>query len=172
MRSERRRIATTTAGATALLIVLLGIRPASIQQMLTAYVLVLAAIALAALTRIARSDSELPPPSEFDAALRPRVTGPVRPPELVRTQREITLGMSSAGHLHQRLLPILREAAAARLAAGHNVDLVRRPDAARRLLGDDTWELLRPDRPEAADHNDPGIPLRRLRAVVDTLERL
>ena len=172
MRSERSRIATTVAGATALLGVMLGIRPASIQQILTAYVLLLAAIALAALTRIARNASEIPPLSEFAAALRPRVVDPMRPPELVRTERDITLGVSNAGHLQQRLLPLLREAAAARLAAGHDVDLARRPDAARRLLGDDAWELLRPDRPKPADRNGPGIPMRQLRAVVDTLERL
>lgn len=172
MTSERSRIAKAVAGLTALLVVMLGIRPASIQQILSVYVLVLAAIALAALTRIARSASEIPPLSEFTAALRPRVVDPMRPPELVRTEREITLGLSNAGHLHKRLLPLLREAAAARLATGHDVDLARRPDTARRLLGDDTWELLRPDRPEAPDLSDPGISMRRLRAVVDTLERL
>jgi hypothetical protein len=172
MRTERSRIATTVAGVTALLVVMLGIRPVSTQQILAAYVLVLAAVALAALTRIARSASDVPPPSAFDAALRPRVVGPMRPSELVRTEREITLGIASAGHLHQRLLPILREAAAARLAAGHNVDLARRPDAARKVLGEDAWQLLRPDRPEPRERDDPGIPMRQLRAVVETLEKL
>ena len=172
MRSERSRIATTVAGTTALLVVMLGIRPLPIQQIVAAYVLVLAAIALAALTRIARRASDLPPPSAFEAALRARVVEPMRPPELVRTEREIMLGTSSAGHLHQRLLPMLREAAAARLSANHNVDLARRPDTARALLGEDAWELLRPDRPEPHDRNDSGIPMRRLRAVVSTLEEL
>jgi hypothetical protein len=172
MRTERSRIATTVVIVTALLVVMLGIKPISVQQILAAYVLVLAAVALAALTRIARDASDVPPPSAFDAALRPRVSGPVRPSELVRTEREITLGVANAGHLHGRLLPLLREAAAARLAAGHNVDLARRPDAARKLLGDDAWELLRPDRPAPRDRDDPGIPMRRLRAVVDTLETL
>jgi hypothetical protein len=172
VRSERSRIATTVAGTTVLLVVMLGIRPASIQQILSAYVLVLAGIGLAALTRIARGASDFPPPSDFEAVLRARTVDPMRPPELVRTEREITLGTASAGHLHQRLLPILREAAAARLSAGHNVDLERRPDAARALLGEDAWELLRPDRPEPHDRNDPGIPMRRLRDVVSTLEKL
>jgi hypothetical protein len=172
MRTERSRILTTVAGVTALLIVMLGVRPASIQQILAAYVLVLAAVALAALTRIARSASDVPPPSELDAALRPRVVDPMRPSELVRTEREITLGTSNAGHLHARLLPVLREAAAARLAAAHNVDLARRPDAGRRLLGEDVWQLLRPDRPEPLEHDGPGIPMRQLRAVIDTLEKL
>ena len=172
MRSERSRIGTTVAGTTALLVVMLGIRPASIQQILTGYVLVLAAIALAALTRIARSASDIPPPSEFEAALRPRGLDPMRPPQLVRTERDIVLGTSGAGHLHERLLPMLREAAAARLSAGHNVDLERRPDAARALLGDDAWELLRPDRPQPRDRTDSGISMRRLRDVIGTLEKL
>jgi hypothetical protein len=172
MRSERSRILTTAAGLTAVLGVMLAVRPVSIQQILAAYVLLLAAIALAALTRIARSASDVPPPSELEAALRPHVTGPVRPLELVRTEREITLGTSNAGNLHKRLLPMLREAAAARLATAHNVDLARRPDAARTLLGEETWQLLRPDRPAPPEHDAPGIPMRQLRAVVDTLEKL
>jgi hypothetical protein len=172
MRSERRRIGTTVAGATALLVVMLGIRPVSIQQILSAYVLVLAAIALAALTRVARSASDLPPPSTFEAALGARRLDPMRPAELVRTEREIVLGTSSAGHLHERLLPLLREAAAARLSAGHGIDLERRPDAARTLLGDEAWELLRPDRPQPGERTGPGISMQRLREVIGTLEKL
>jgi hypothetical protein len=172
VRSERSRIATAAGGATVVLVIVLGIRPTSARQILAGYVLVLAAIALAALTRIARNASDSPPASRFDAALRQRVVEPMRPPELVRTEREIRLGTASAGYLHSRLLPLLREAAAARLAAGHDVDLERRPDAARRLLGEEAWELLRPDRPAPADRNSPGISMQRLRAVVDTLETL
>jgi hypothetical protein len=96
----------------------------------------------------------------------------MRPPELIRTEREITLGTASAGNLHRRLLPILRAAAAARLSAGHKIDLERRPDAARAVLGEDAWELLRPDRPEPHDRDDPGVPMSRLRDVVSTLEKL
>ena len=43
----------------------------------------------------------------------------MRPPELVRTEREITLGMAKPATCTQRLLPMLREAAAVRLAARH-----------------------------------------------------
>jgi hypothetical protein len=96
----------------------------------------------------------------------------MRPPELVRTEREITLGMANAGHLHKRLLPMLREAAAVRLATRQSVEIERRPDQARRLLGDDAWELLRPDLPEPADPHAPGISLGRLRRIVDALERI
>jgi hypothetical protein len=133
---------------------------------------VLAAIGLAALTRVARAASDIPPPSAFDAALQVHVVSPMRPPELVRTERDITLGVATAGQLYRRLLPMLREAAAARLSAGHNIELTRRPDAARALLGDDTWEILRPDRPEPEDRNAPGIPLSQLSHVIATLEKL
>jgi hypothetical protein len=172
MRRERSRIAYSVGLATALLVVMLGIGPASDQQILTVYVLVLAAIGLAALTRIARSASDVPPPSAFDAAMQVHVVKPMRPPELVRTEREITLGVATAGQLYRRLLPMLREAAAARLSAGHNIELERRPEAARELLGNDTWEVLRPDRPEPDDRNAPGIPMSQLSHVIATLEKL
>ena len=86
----------------------------------------------------------------------------------MRIEREITFGTTSAGHLHTRLLPLLREAASARLG----IDFELHPERARAALGDETWELLRPDRPEPADRNAAGLPLRRIRAVVDSLERL
>jgi hypothetical protein len=133
---------------------------------------VLAAVALATLTRVARGPSEWREVSQFEQALRTGAETPVRPPELVRTEREITLGSASANHLHVRLLPILRNAAAARLAAHHRVEVDHRPDAAQALLGDEAWELLRPDRPPPDDRNAPGLPLRRIRSLVDTLERL
>jgi hypothetical protein len=170
--AERRRPLVLWAGATLGLVVALGVQPVSLPTILAAYVLVLAAIALATLTRVARGTSEWQAASQFEYALRGGVETRVRPPELVRTEREIMLGIASAGHLHMRLLPILREAAAARLAAHHNVELDRRPDAARALLGDKAWQLLRPDLPPPEDRNAPGLPLARVRDLVDTLERL
>jgi len=172
VRTERSRIATAVALATVLLVVMLGLRLASVQQTLSVYVLVLrrSRSRRSPASRAPRPPS--PPPSAFDAALRIRPVDPMRPSELVRTERDITLGLSNAGLLDQRLLPMLREAAAARLSANHNVELERRPDAARALLGDDAWELVRPDRPQPADRNAPGIPPSQLRDLIATLERL
>jgi hypothetical protein len=165
--NERRRIASSVALATLGLAVALGVQPISVDRILSVYVLVLAAIALAALTRVLRRASELPPPSDFEHALRPRVAVVVRPPELIRTERAITLGTSNAWHLHTRLVPILREVAAAR-----GIDFARRPETARELLGDETFELLRPERPAPADRSALGLPFVRLRTAVDKLERL
>jgi hypothetical protein len=90
----------------------------------------------------------------------------------MRMEREIALGSSTAANLHRRLLPLLREVAATRLAARHHVDMERRPEEARRLLGDDAWDVLRPDRPEPLDPSGAGMPVRKIEALVGTLERL
>ena len=82
----------------------------------------------------------------FEHVLSRKAPEPTRPSELVRIEREITLGTTSAGHLHTRLLPLLREAASARLG----IDFDLHPERARAALGDESWELLRPDRPEPA----------------------
>jgi hypothetical protein len=165
--TERRRVSTLTVFATLGLVVLLGVRPVSAERIVAGYVLALAAIALASLTRIL-ADSVDTRASAFEHALMRVRADPPRPSDLIRVEREITLAMSSAGHLHQRLLPLLREVAAARL--GFDLDL--RPGAARARLGEETWELLRPDRPEPENRNAPGIRHRDVRAVVDELERL
>lgn len=170
--SELRRVGGAVVSLTALLGILLGFHPLSTQRLLSVYVLALAAVGLAALARVAQPGEERLLASQFERALAGRRTGPSRPPELVRTERELILGIGSAGHAHRRLLPLLREAAAARLAAGHGIELARRPDAARALLGEEAWELLRPDRPEPVDRNAPGIPSARVEELVTTLESL
>jgi hypothetical protein len=158
--------------ATLVLVILLGVRPLPTERLLAGYVLVLAAIALATLTRIAQPSTQQAVASRFEQALQPRRERPTRPPELVRTERELTLGMASAGHAHSRLLPLLREAAAARLAARHGVDLAARPREAEELLGSEAWELLRPDLPPPPDRNASGLSFARVEALVARLEEL
>ncbi len=162
MRSERARLTLLIGGTTLVLVVLLGIRPVSLDHILAGYVLALAAIAIVALVRQLGARGEYQPQSLFEHALSRKPEQPTRPPELVRIEREITLGTTSAGHLHARLLPILREAASARLGSR----------LTREQLGDDAWELLRPDRPEPIDRNAPSISVRRVGSIVTTLERL
>ena len=160
MRSERRRIGMLVGGTTLVLVVALGVRPVSGERIVAAYVLVLAAIAIAALVRALAAGPPLASP--FETALSRAPERPGRPPELIRIERELTLGTSSAGHLHSRLAPLLRDAAAARLGRG----------LTRERVGDEAWELVRPDRQEPDDRNAPGISLRRVRSVIETLERL
>jgi len=170
--SIRRRFVGMLFAATLGLAVALGVRPASTERILAAYALALAGLGALALTRAANTSNEYPPDSVFEQWLRVPVEVNVRPPQLVRIEREITLGSLTDAHLHRSLLPLLREAAATRLAAHHDVDLARRPEEARRLLGDDVWEVLRPGRPEPLDLSGAGMSLRKIGALVGTLERL
>lgn len=156
-------LATVAAG------IVVGLNVFRTADVAAVWIVVLGAQALLALTRPPRSQTE---PSLFETALRRRAEEHVRPPELVRIERELVLGLESAGHLHARLLPILREAATARLAAKHHVDLDLRPAAARALLGEEAWELVRPDRPAPRDRTGPGLERARLRSVIDALEKL
>jgi hypothetical protein len=132
-------------------------------------VLALAAIALLALTRLAHTeDAWARAASELERALTPVKAVRTRPAELIRTERDLTLASANAGELHARLLPQLREVASARLAARRDVDLAH----AHELLGDDAWELLRPDRPAPGDRSAPGLSLRRVALLLDAIERL
>jgi hypothetical protein len=156
---------------TAGLSVALGLRPISVREILAAYVLSLAAISLSVLTRLnARDPWEQS--SELERALRPRATERVRPPELVRLERELTLASANAGHMHARLLPLLRDAAAVRLAAHRRIDLFRRPEEASQVLGDEAWELIRPDRPEPPNAQASGLALRRIGRLIDAIENI
>ena len=167
-----RRALTAAAVATLGLLVALAARPVSTREIVAAYVLALAAIELTHLTRVARGEEPwLRNPSDFERALTQRPGARTRPAELVRIERELTLGAATAEHFQTRLAPLLREAAAARLAA-HEIDLELRPDRARALLGDDVWDLIRPDRPAPAERNAAGPPLRTVAAVIDTIERV
>ena len=93
---------------------------------------------------------------------RPVRSGPV--PQLAKVEREVTLAIGNAYDLHTRLLPHLREIAAARL---ERRGLRPGPDTLGRW-----WELLRPDRPEPNERFAPGIPINDLRELVADLETI
>ena len=131
MTPERRRIATALGLATIAFLVVLAVRPVAADRIVAGYVLGLTAIALGALLRLISAAAAEQPASQFERLLTRAPEEQVRPPELVRVEREITLGTSSAGHVHLRLLPLLREVATAKLG----LDLERRPAQARGLLG-------------------------------------
>ena len=150
------------------LVIALGLHPVSTHRILAAYVLALAALGLELMTRVLSSRSASGQPSEFEQALARKRHKPTRPTDLLRIERELSLGAASAGHLHTRLLPMLREAASARLG----FDLHRSPERAHTALGDEAWELLRPDRPAPEDRHGTGAPLPKVEHCIETLERL
>jgi hypothetical protein len=158
--------------ATVALVILLALRPLSTSRALAIWVVLAAGLALLVLVRHSHGGEGPARSRRFEAALRPRRGKSSPPVELARMERELELGIANAGNAHHRLLPLLRSAAAARLASRHGVELERRPDAAEALLGEDVWELLRPDRPDPADRFEPGIPRDRVTAAIERIEAL
>lgn len=154
------------------LVVVLGMGALSTGRAVAIWLLSLAALFLSRLVRELRTADADGVPRRFDAALRvPRAKTGV-PGELLRMEREIVLGVANAGDAHTRLLPLLRTAAAARLSARHGIDLARTPDEAQARLGEEAWELVRPDRPEPQDRHDRGVSRAALARVIAQVEAL
>jgi hypothetical protein len=167
-----RQLARPAFLAAVVLVVLLALRPLSTSRALAIWVVVVTAIALVLVVRHSRGGRAPQHTGRFEAALRGRTETPQPPVELLRMERELELGIADATHAHRRLLPLLRAAATARLDSRHGIELDRRPEAAEALLGEDVWELLRPDRPAPADRHGPGVPRERVAAAIERVESL
>jgi hypothetical protein len=166
------RLAWASVLASVVLVVLLAIPKLSTSRALAIWVVVVATFLLVVLVRHSRAHAGPKPGRRFEAALRQRTSATSPPEELVRMERELVLGSADADHAQRRLLPLMRTAAAARIAARHGFELERRPDEARALLGDDAWELLRPDRPEPPDRHGRGVPEAKIAAAIARIEAL
>ena len=94
------------------------------------------------------------------------------PGMLARLEQETALGVAGSFDLHYRLRPRLRALAGDLLLARRGVSLDDAPTRARALVGDATWELVRRDRPVPEDRLGPGLAVRDLRRVVESLEGL
>lgn len=136
------------------------------------YLLVLASLALGFLVSVLRRAHPVAASSPFDLGLRTRTRDDLALPELARLEREVTLSTTTAFDLHFRLRPVLRRIAARLLASRRGVDLERSPVTSRALLGEELWELVRPDREPPHDRAAAGLELRSLRTMVDALEAL
>jgi len=137
---------------------------------LDVYLLYLAFVLLLAFVQATREAAPPDPHAAFTRELSRRPRPRERLTELTRQEREVALSMDAAYDLHVRLRPTLRLIAAHRLAARRNVDLEKQPERARELLGDDVWEVVRPERPPPEDRFARGIPRETLHAIVDRLE--
>jgi hypothetical protein len=136
------------------------------------YIVLLAAVGLGRLVQVVRRTHPPMRRSAFDAALRTRPKKVERPEELQKVEREVALGAATAFDLHYRLRPSLRGIAGELLAARRGIDIEANPDAARRELGGEAWEIVRPDREPPAIRFGPGLDIGSLRAVVAALERV
>jgi hypothetical protein len=111
-----------------------------------------------------------PARSAFVAGLRRPAVAAARPGSLAHLEREVSIAGSSAFDVHQRLRPVVTEIAADLLSSRRGIDLGREPDRAHAVLGEDVWELIRPDRPQPTDKLERGIDEAGLERVVTSLE--
>jgi hypothetical protein len=109
--------------------------------------------------------------SALAAALEHEAEPPLRPAELVRLEREATLAVSSAFDLHYWLRPALRTIAEDRLAR-HGLELDAGGPAVEEVLGEELWELVRPDRAARLRRDEPSLKPGGLRRVVERLETI
>lgn len=155
---------------TLVLLLTIGAVPGRLPLAIRAYALLLCGVALVLVLLALRRTY---PPA---APLRGKVAGDRQrrkpPPTLARMEDELALGVAGAFHLHHRLAPRLRPIAAGLLSSRRRVSFDRQPDEARRILGEETWELVRPDRPPPEDRLARGIPRETAARVVDSLERV
>lgn len=93
------------------------------------------------------------------------------PPGLDRLERLMILATATAGDVHFRFRPVVREVATELLLSGHGIDLDRDP-AAEALLGPALWELVRPHRPPPAVRQDPGLDWLTVESLIAGLEAL
>jgi hypothetical protein len=110
-------------------------------------------------------------PSAFDAALDRTHPPPDPVGTLDRAGGVVWNATANAGDAHWRLRPVLRDIAAVELHA-RGIDLDRDVDGARALVGEEAWELIRPDRPRPDEPFAPGIPPESLARILAVLERL
>jgi hypothetical protein len=136
------------------------------------YLLFLASVALSALVGHVRRANPVAARSPFDVALRGRPLRPERLADLERIEREFTLAGHTAADFHFRFRPRLRRIAAQLLASRRGVDLDGNPDAARRALGEELWQLVRADREAPRRRDAPGLSLPEAERIVTALEGL
>jgi hypothetical protein len=133
---------------------------------------VLVAVLLVLVGRLRRSLRSAEP-SPFEQALEgSRGRPPKRVAQLAQLEREVGMGIANAFDLHNRLLPTLRETGAGLLSGRHGIDLEAQPDAARTALGNDIWEIVRPDRPAPIDRAARGADPASIDRVLTALEAL
>ena len=158
--------------ATVALIVFRVVEPGRRELELDVYVLTVGAVALAAAVLATRRAYPLGEGSSLADALEREPRSPVRPPDLERTERLLTMATTTAFDLHFRLRPILREVAEQRLAERRGLRLDSGDPQVEALLGDELWELVRPDREPPERRFLPGLEATAARRVIERLEAL
>jgi hypothetical protein len=165
-------VALGTTIAAAALIVALVVRPGQRALELDIFILVIGAMAVLAAVIATREAFPLAQGSALAEALEREPRPALRPPDLERTERLLSIAATTAFDLHHRLCPILREVAGQRLADRQGLLLDSGDPRVREALGDELWELVRPDREPPERRYAPGLAAAGLRRAIEGLESL
>ena len=110
-------------------------------------------------------------PERFELELRQPLVPATEITGLRTVETDLRMSTASAFGLEFRLKPMLRDLASWRLSRNHGIDLAAAPDAARQVLGEPLWDLIRPA--EAfPEFREAGAPLEDVQAGLDRLERI
>ena len=146
-------------------------QPGRFELELDVYILVVGGLALFQVVMATREAYPHAARSALVEALDREPPGPLRPPELERLERELTLGSSTAFDLHYRLRPTLREITGERLA-DRGLRLDGGGAAVEEALGEELWEIVRPDREAPERRFAPGLERAAMRRVIERLESI
>jgi len=151
------------------LLVVVALLPGRAELAIRIYALLLAVAALALVLSALRR--AFPPTTPLLPADR-RGTKPPTPVSLERLENAVALSAAGAVDFQHRLHPRLSALARDLLARRRRISLDAESAAARRILGDQAWELVRPDRAPPEDRQARGPELQAIRSVVEALERI
>jgi hypothetical protein len=152
------------------LVAVVAFTPGRIGLAARIYVLLLCGVALAlALAALRRA---YPPATPLRRPRTPRSRARPRPPTLARLEQQVALGAASAFEFHRGLRPRLRALAGGLLADRRGISLDEAPGPSCEVVGHETWELVRHDRPPPEDRLARGLPLEDLSRVIESLERI
>ena len=145
--------------------------PGRTEPAIRVYALVLCGAGLVVLVAALRRSYA--PSRPLRAGAKRRGGGRRQVPGLLgRLEQETALGVAGSFDLHHRLRPRLRTLASGLLAARRGASLDDEPERMRALVGEETWELVRADRPAPEDRLARGLAIKELRRVVESLERI
>ena len=154
------------------LIVARVVQPGREALELDVFVLVEGALAVLSAVLATRQAFPLEKGSAIAEALQREPRPAVRPPELERTERLLTIANTTAFDLHFRLRPVLREVAEQRLADRQGLRLDSGDPRVREALGEELWEVVRPDRETPDVRFARGLEPAAIRRVIERLEAL
>lgn len=170
MRRDLIRVVRLLVPATIALVAVVAFVPGRAELAIRLYALLLSAVVLALTVSALRRSYGAAAPLRRPAKRRPERRE--IPGTLGRLEQETALGVAGSFDLHHRLRPRVRALARDLLATRRNVSIDRDAEHARRALGEETWGLVRDDRPPPVDRLARGIPISELTRVVESLEKL